>query len=655
MRDDLELLFSEGGLLSQHLNGYEERVEQFQMAQQIAEAYSKDHIALVEAGTGIGKSLAYLAPAILWAVKHKERTVVATHTISLQEQLIEKEIPFLLKVLGLDLKAVLVKGMGNYLCLRKYAELDEENAQLENWVMRTGDGSRSDLDFFVPANLWDKIAAEPERCTGAKCSHYKPCFFFKARRNIHDAKLVVVNHHLLLADLMAEKDQALLPEFRRLILDEAHNLEEIALDCLSERVDKAQLVRVLSHKMVVPLDLPSHLQVRLGIDVPAGRNHLMLKIEEAFQLLPKEISGNFRVKEAMSKEITEGFSFLQEEMGRFGASLDALIKELEPFPRMDLLALELQVVSNRLSKSAAVIDRFFSGEATEARLRWIERTATNWVLREADLDVSSHLNELIFEKFPTTSLCSATMTANREFTFIRSRLGVDLSNRLVTEKIYDSPFDYQNRVLLAVPDDMPDPTDFSFLGKASEVILKSVQASRGSAFVLFTSYEMLNQCYELLKTKIDILRQGDASRTSLLDKFKAHEGSILFGTDSFWEGVDVPGDALRLVILVKLPFKVPDDPIVAAKGDLLKKEGKNPFINYLLPEAAIKFKQGFGRLMRRKTDRGCIICLDKRLITKSYGKLFLKSLPECPVITHRSAGVISAVERFFRYKEALVE
>lgn len=647
MHNDLDQLFSEGGLLSQHLDGYERRIEQLEMARQIAEAYSKDHIALIEAGTGIGKSLAYLAPAILWAMKHKERTVIATHTISLQEQLIKKEIPFLLKVLGVDLKAVLVKGMGNYLCLRKYAELDEENPELENWVMRTEEGSRSGLNFFVPSNLWDKIAAEPERCTGAKCPHYKPCFFFKARRNIHDAKLVVVNHHLLLADLTAEKDQTILPEFERLILDEAHNLEEIALNSLSERVDKAQLLRLLGHKIDVPSDTPSRLRVRLGIDLPAGRNHLMLKVDEAFELLPREISGNFRVKEALSKEITEGFLFLGQEMGRFAASLGGLFRELEPFSKMDLLALELQVLSNRLNKTAEVIDRFFSEEGKISRLRWIEKTAANWVLREADLDVSSYLHELIFERFSTTSLCSATMTANREFTFIRSRLGIDRSNRLVTAKIYDSPFDYQNRVFLAVPDDMPDPTDPSFLREASGVILKAVQASQGSAFVLFTSYEMLNQCYDLLKTKIDILRQGDASRTSLLDKFKANEGSILFGTDSFWEGVDVPGDALRLVILVKLPFKVPDDPIVAAKGDLLKKEGKNPFMNYLLPEAAIKFKQGFGRLMRRKTDRGCILCLDKRLITKSYGKLFLKSLPKCPVVIQRSIGVLAEIKRFF--------
>lgn len=302
-----------------------------------------------------------------------------------------------------------------------------------------------------------------------------------------------------------------------------------------------------------------------------------------------------------------------------------------------------------------MLETFFSENTKESRLRWIERSATNWVLKEADLDVSSYLRELIFNRFSTTTLCSATLTTNRAFDFIRGRLGITQLDKIITEKIYDSPFDYQTRVFLAVPEEIPDPIDRSFLKAAAEIVLKAVRVSKGSAFVLFTSYEMLNQCYEILKGEIPILRQGDASRTSLLDRFKAKEGSVLFGTDSFWEGVDVPGDALRLVILVKLPFKVPDDPIVAAKGDLLKKEGKNPFMDYLLPEAIIKFKQGFGRLMRRKTDRGCILCLDKRLVTKSYGKLFIQSLPKCSLVFQQSEKILQEMEKFFKNKPFVQE
>lgn len=644
MHTDLEKIFGEEGLLSQHLPGYEERREQRVMAQQIADAYVREQIALIEAGTGIGKSLAYLVPAILWAIQKNERSVIATHTIALQEQLIEKDIPFLLKVMGVELKAALVKGMGNYLCLQKYAGIEAFHPELEQWILKTHDGSRSDIDFPLPPGLWEQVAVEPDRCTGAKCSHYKPCFFFKARRKLDEAKLLVINHHLLFADLLAEKTQAILPEFERLILDEAHNLEEIALESLSRRVDRSLLLKLLTQKLELPAEYPTSLQVRLEIDLPAERHRLALQVVEAFKLLPEQ---TFRVQNEFSAEIRDAFKSLEKELSRFAASLYGLMADLENYPKLDHFALTLHSMAKKIEEMTEVLDLFFEEESSDSRLRWVEKAATNCILREADLNVSSHLRELIFKRFTTTSLCSATLTANREFKFIRQRLGVPASEREVTESIYDSPFDYQNRVLLAIPKDIPDPTDPTFLKVASAMVLKAVQVSKGNAFVLFTSYEMLNQCYELLKGEIEILRQGDAARSVLLEKFKATEGSVLFGTDSFWEGVDVPGDALRLVILMKLPFKVPDDPIVAAKGDLLKKEGKNPFMEYLLPEAIIKFKQGFGRLMRRKTDRGCILCLDKRLMTKSYGALVLKSLPPSPVVWEESGKVYTRMKALY--------
>lgn len=640
----IERIFGNGGLLSHHLPGYEERLEQKAMAAQIVEAYHEKQIALIEAGTGIGKSLAYLVPAILWAIKNDERSVIATNTIALQEQLIEKDIPFLLKVLDVELKASLVKGMGNYLCLQKYAGLEAFHPEMEQWLMQTGDGSRSDINFPLPPDLWEQVAAEPDRCIGAKCSHYKPCFFFKARRTIHDAKILVVNHHLLLADLVADKEQAILPDFERLIIDEAHNLEEIALESLSRRVDRSLLLKLLTQKLEIPSDYPDSLRVSLEIDLPAQRQMLALKVVEAFRLLPEETS---RVHGSFSPEIQEAFKDLEKELFRFAAVLYGLMAKLEKYPKMDYFALDLHGMAKKFEEMAEVLEIFFEEQKKDSRLRWIEKTVTNHVLREADLDISTQLKELIFERFATTSLCSATLTANREFKFIRQRLGIQPSEMSVTEKIYDSPFDYQNRVLLVIPKDVPDPTEFSFLRVASEMVLKAVRASGGNAFVLFTSYEMLNQCYELLKEEFAILRQGDASRTTLLDKFKATEGSVLFGTDSFWEGVDVPGDALRLVIIMKLPFKVPDDPIVAAKGDLLKKAGKNPFMEYLLPEATIKFKQGFGRLMRRKTDRGCVLCLDKRVMTKSYGALLLKSLPPAPVYWEESSQIYARMKALY--------
>jgi ATP-dependent DNA helicase DinG len=648
VQKELKEIFANSGPLSQHLSYYEQRLEQVEMALQIAEAYTDEHIALIEAGTGIGKSLAYLIPAILWAVQKGERTVIATNTIALQEQLIEKDIPFLLNMLDVELKASLVKGMSNYACLERYTELEEEHPKLSHWIVNTSEGSRSDLNFPLPPGLWEKIAVEPDRCTGPKCPHYKACYFFKARRSIHDSKLLVVNHHLLLADLTAEKDQAILPDFERLVLDEAHNFEEIALESLSGSVDRAYLVRLLSQKIDLPANLPSHLQVRLEIDIPGEKHSLFVKVDEAFRRLPDQ---SYRVKEPFSKEILEGFEDLEEDLAKFIASAKGLISQLEKFSQMDHYALELHVLVKKLTEITETIGIFFDEKNRDSRLRWIEKTPTNWILKEADLDVSSYLKKLIFDRFVTTILCSATLTTNRAFSFMRTRLGIKGPNLKVTERIYDSPFDYQNRVKLAIPKDFPDPTNFHFLNAAIKMIEQAIKASQGGAFVLFTSYDMLNQCYELLRTEFTILRQGDASRTVLLDAFKAKKNSILFGTDSFWEGVDVPGEALRLVIIVKLPFKVPDDPIVAAKSDLLRQRGKNPFMEYLLPEAIIKFKQGFGRLMRRKGDYGFIICLDNRLMTKTYGNLVLKSLPPCPVVWEDSKLILKRMQEFYSQKK----
>jgi len=624
-----EELFSPGGLLHRSFPHFEERKEQLEMAKVIGSAYLKNRVALIEAGTGIGKSLAYLAPAVFWAMQEKERTVISTHTIALQEQLIEKELPFLLNLLQADVKVSLVKGMGNYVCLRKFHESDEKETKMERFIETTEEGSRSAISFPLSPGAWEKVSAEPSRCTGSKCPYYKPCFFFKARRRLEDSKVLVVNHHLLMADLMAEGDRAILPSFDRLVIDEAHNFEDVALQALSKQVDRQSVLKVLSHKFDVPADLSSTLRIKIELDIAAEMHRLFTHAEEAFRMLLQAIPFNvvsLRVRDPLSPDIEEAFTLLYKDLHKLSVSLIAAAKDAPEALSLDCLA-----VAGELAEDADNLALFFTHEGEETRLRWIEISATNLFLREADLDIAAQLKAKIFDRFSTTTLCSATMAAGRDFSFARKRLGVDISNRTAVEAIYDSPFDYENRAFLGIPSDMPFPHEPGFVQAASSKVEMILRKTGGGAFVLFTSYDMLNQCYHLLKEKFTILRQGDSARTLLLDKFKERNDSVLFGTDSFWEGVDVPGDALRCVIIVKLPFKVPDDPIVAARGDLLKKEGKDPFMDYLLPDAAIKFKQGFGRLMRRKTDSGCIICLDKRLMTKNYGKTFLKSLPRCPL------------------------
>lgn len=645
MKKLLHQIFSADGLLSKSLEDYELRHEQQAMAEEIADAYEHDRVALIEAGTGIGKSMAYLIPAILWAVKHKEKTVISTHTISLQEQLIQKDIPFLLKALGVDMKAVLVKGMGNYLCLRRYEESEEK--AIDEWVETTKEGSRSDISFPLSNGVWDKVSAQSDRCNGSKCRFFRDCFFFKARRKLEEAQILVTNHHLLFADLLSDKEKTILPQVDRLILDEAHHLEEIALDMFSKRVEKSGLMHLVNHKIEIPFECPNEIQVALGIDLPAEKKTLSTEIEQAFVLLNLR-DGNHRVREKFPEAVQKAFSEVRHGVMRMSQSLETISKSLEKF---EALAMELGRFSVRLREQGEILEEFFRDEQTDSTVRWIEKSFSDVALVEAELDVSERLKELIFDRFLTTTLCSATLASSRGFSFIRSRLGIDAAEKLVVEKIFDSPFDYQNRVLLGVPTDIPDPIHPDFIDVASQHILRAIQISGGGVFVLFTSYEMLEECYDRLEPKLDnllLLRQGDASRSVLIEKFKATDSGVLFGTDSFWEGVDVAGDALRCVILAKLPFKVPDDPFVAARSELMKKEGKAPFMDFLLPHAALKFKQGFGRLMRKKTDRGVILCLDKRLVTKSYGKLILKTLPVCKTVFGQCDRIFEEMEQFYR-------
>jgi ATP-dependent DNA helicase DinG len=705
-RDEfLDLVFTSNGLLGRFLEDYEERVEQKKMSQQIFDAYSEDQIALIEAGTGIGKSVAYLVPAIIWALKHKEKTVISTHTIALQEQLLQKDIPFLLHIMDADLKAVLVKGMSNYLCLRKLKEskeqlLDEDSTSLEHierWAEKTQEGSRSELPFAVSGNVWEKVRAEADTCNNVQCPHYKKCFFFKARRHVNEAQILIVNHHLLLTDLnvrMKEKggEKSVLPEYKRLIIDEAHHLEEVALDSFAKRVDCLGLIHLLSrlYSDVHPERSRLHLlhqilsrnlrlvslSQRLSIQLPAEKRNLQTQIETAFEQL-KNIRSQFAASQEkwrLTNEVLKNpqweqeckitFQALAKQMVGFSSQLGTTyqeIAEIDDAALQEKIAsslLEIKAVAERLEEAAKVFEHFFSEDAADLRVRWVEsgnfKQAKNLALFDAHLDISSYLHDGLFDQMKTVSLCSATLTTRKEFTFIKDQLGIAKSGpeRAISESIYDSPFDYKKNALLLVPTDLPLPSDPGFTAAAAQVVMKAVEASKGNAFVLFTSYEMLRTCYDLcaphLKSKgYHLLKHGDQSRQILLDTFKAHEGSVLFGTDSFWEGIDVAGDALRCVILAKLPFKVPNDPLTEAYSELLTKKGKDPFLDYSIPQAVMKFKQGFGRLIRKSTDRGCIVCLDKRLATKGYGKIFIESLPQCRQVFDVQGRAIDEMKRFY--------
>ena len=721
----LKLIQSEG-LFCRVFQGFEVRASQQEMMKDIINAYNHNQIALIEAGTGTGKSMAYLLPAILWAAQTHERTVISTNTITLQEQLVQKDIPNLLKALNLNLKAVLVKGMNNYLCLRKMFDAQsefllfsqddrEEMNQIEQWSRHTVEGSKSELSFVPTPNTWEKVGAESETCSHNQCPYYHQCFFYKARKQAEEAHLLVVNHHLLFADLVKRGennnyvDTAILPSYKRLILDEAHHIEDVATEYFAHRLHRIELVRTLSRltsekhhtgqgKLIILKDRiqstfkkapPSEITpilTKLTIDFPAVKHVLTEQIHHTFdafinfiEVLQKDQDSNYlgleqkqrlleehRTHPKWADEVIPRAEGLMETLKRYSQDLRSLENDFKLLDHEKLneqtkgVRAEIQGLTMRLDTSISTLYHFLNRWGDNTRVRWIElhqlKTLLNVHLVDAELDMSKALVEFMFSQFPTIILCSATLTSNRSFTFVRKRLGITreyLPQRYVVESIYDSTFDYKKQALLAVPKDMPLPNHPDFNARVYEGIWQAIQASQGQAFILFTSYSLLKQCYEVLAQRLKeggypLFKQGDNSRQKLLHQFTNTKRAVLFGTDSFWEGVDVVGDALRCVVIVKLPFKVPSDPLVQARTEAILEKGGDPFFEFAIPNAIVKFKQGFGRLIRNQFDRGCIICLDVRLISKGYGKLFINSLPPCQEAFYPNQELWPKIKEFYK-------
>ena len=695
------MIFSQDGLLSRSLKNFEERSGQQEMAQKIIEAYEQDLIALIEAGTGTGKSLAYLVPAVIWALKHQEKTVITTHTIALQEQLMHKDIPFLLKAMDVEIKACLVKGMSNYLCLRKLKELQDqpllfsseetkEVQGIERWAEKTTEGSRSDIPFPVSPATWEKVGAEGESCNHVHCPHYKQCFFFKARKEAAEAQLLIVNHHLLLTDIEKRRrnpgQDSILPLYHRLIIDEAHNLEDIALDSFAQKLDRIAFLRLLARihsdnhpersrltllkqgLASLPTIKPTLLQ-KLEVEIPALKRICQHELEESFALISQFCTPEKEKQKRITEELSEHIFWkqtivpallsLSEQIKRLSLSLNAVSSDLEEFKggplyeKLNPHLLEVQAIGVRLEQTSNFLAAFTQDEPKEMRVRWIEWNGANVCLVDAALDISGFLDEHLFSKLRTSILCSATMATARSFQFLKNRLGLANQEKKIKEEIFDSPFNYAERSLFLVPTDLPLPSSREFLSECTNAISEIIEISKGSVFLLFTSYDMLQSCFRTLAAnaaltqKYPFLKQGDLPRHLLLDQFKKRIGSVLFATDSFWEGVDVPGEALRCVVITKLPFAVPTDPLYEAYAESLEKQGLNPFSDYSVPQAVIKFKQGFGRLIRKNDDRGCIVCLDHRIIKKGYGKQFLQSLPPCRTSFASKAAVFAEMRQFY--------
>ncbi len=707
-------LLPEGAVADVMGDKYEIRDEQLHMLEGVTSSFNENLVSLIEAGTGTGKTLSYLVPAINWALKNEERVVISTNTINLQEQLIDKDIPLLYDAFDDDFNYSLVKGMRNYLCLLRTETIqeglfemadDDEVGSIDDileWAKVTEDGSLSDLSFTPPDSVWEKVSAESDSCLRARCPYYSRCFFYKSRREIASSQLLIVNHHLLFSDLAiksaSESSEAgILPPFKRVIFDEAHHLNDAATSHFGMRATKFGILRVirrlkrkgkggqgkgliyytaaLATKLVklyrkgVVNDLLRKVEELLSTKVDTLDQYVGDSFDALYTFcltVAQEKEGgkeeiNLRITEDIIKRegwenVDKKFSILRIRLKELHEEIKAItdiLIDYEVENDIAKLIVEFKGVSNKLDYYSDVISTFLSRE-DDGFVRWVEgRMGRGGILSGlglSPLDISSTLKERLYSKCKTVVMTSATLAVNNNFGFLKSGLGLEDEQR-VDELILPSPFNYEEQLLLAIPDDIPEPGNVGYAEAISELIRDAVKASKGNALILFTSYTLLETVYRKIHEELEdegilALKQGAFPRAKLLDKFRIEDNSVLFATDSFWEGVDVPGDALKLVIITRLPFRVPTEPIIEARVEYMENQGLNSFTDYSVPVAVLKFKQGFGRLIRTKTDKGAVLVLDKRLISKFYGKFFLNSLPKCTKLVDSSKNIINNIKSF---------
>ncbi|GIW42586.1 MAG: ATP-dependent DNA helicase DinG [Candidatus Binatia bacterium] len=685
------------------LPSYEERPEQSRMAEAVARALSDEEVLVVEAGTGTGKSLAYLVPLLLWSRKTGERVAVATRTIPLQEQLEKRELPLLVRGAALDLRTALVKGRNHYVCRRKVAELEaepglfpgEDEAELHvvlDWARSTSDGSLSDLGFVPSPDVWQQVVSENDNCLRTRCPFYSNCFFYEARRAALGADLLVTNQHLLLADAVLREQlgpgaqNAVLPPFRRLVVDEAHRLEEVATSLFGGSAGLSSVERLLarlrSPKKTDRGFLPalsralrsagesgraerivgelSVRQTELLDEARAFFRHLAALLppagdgEETVTARPERLGSGQELEELASRarELATGLLGLGQRLEAVARRLAE--PEYERHRTLLFLRPEASSLSSRFVALADFLGAFF--EPSPEKCRWVERRQASGAvtLQEAPVRVAPLLRRLLFERYPTVVLASATLATAGDFSPYFREIGLDglsVPERVVS-LLLPSPFDYASQSLLAVPADMPEPTDPDFPTQLHEAIFEIALLAGGGVLLLFTSHASLEAAWQALDERLrssglEPLRQGTATRTRLLERFRRGGSCVLFGTDTFWEGVDVPGDALRCVVLSRLPFPVPTEPVLEARSEALRAEGRDPFSELALPLAVRKLKQGFGRLVRTRTDRGAVVVLDSRLARRRYGEVFLASLPPARKVVGSRNEVFLALSEFF--------
>ncbi len=657
----IEDILGKDGPIAKSLKNYDQRPEQIEMAMAVQNAILSSNHLIVEAGTGIGKSIAYLIPFIYWATEEKKRVVISTYTKTLQQQLVEKDIPFLKKALGIDLQFSLCLGGENYLCLRRARgvqsydlfaskEDEEELTNLNKWQKETETGLKQDMAFEPSQQLWTNVCRMRDLCLGNECLYKDDCYYNKARKAQYKSHLLVCNHHLYFANL-ASGNKAL-PNFDAVVFDEAHSIEDVATNYLGKEVSNLR-IKYLCDSLINP-------KTGKGILTKAGAK----KIDVAEAILA-------RVRTASSEFFSNLVSiFGKETITKRIKKPDFIYNSLsEP---LSALSWHLADSADNLSDEEKIEVSAFAGRVEELKddleviikqslpdyVYWIEIARrpnfTKYALSAAPINIADEFKKQVLDKVSPIVFTSATLSTNGSFDYIKGRLKLETCKDL----LLSSPFDYEKQALLYLASDLPDPS--TELALYEQCLIKRIEEllsiSKVGTFILFTSFKLLNKAYDTLKELFGerhLLKQGELPQYKLLEEFKAGGTSVLFGTSTFWQGIDVPGKGLQSVIITKLPFAVPDDPIQEARKETLLSQNIDPFTSYQVPQAIIMLKQGFGRLIRTKDDVGLIAILDPRIKTKSYGKRFLNSLPTC-----RQTATLREVKEFFSqilYKNAKVQ
>jgi ATP-dependent DNA helicase DinG len=636
----MDEIFGLDGLIARAHPEYEYRPGQIEMARAVMRAFEEKEHLIVEAGTGTGKTLAYLVPAVAAALGGCGRVIVSTGTKNLQEQLMEKDIPFLQSILPKKFTATCMKGRNNYVCWQRLHRVRESPVlegldevdhfeEVCDWVRGTDTGDRAEL-ANLPENLafWRHIDARSDTCLGQKCPDFDPCFITRMRDRAQQADIVVVNHHLFFADL-ALRDSAygrVLPDYAAVIFDEAHLIEDVASEYFGNQVSTYQIEELVrdvgalafektevSREVTMTAARLMRFADEFWVRFRAGRGE-----EGRYPLLP----GTFARRNVEGQLETTA---LGDAYVAFDAALARLETTLDPIsdkpPEVDNLV--------RRTRQARFDLRFIVTGDDQKFVYWLERRGRGVFLRASPIDVSGLLEDKLFDEVPTVVLTSATLSSSGSLGFIRERLGLHRAKDLIAE----STFDFQSQALLYLPPRMPDPRSGSWTDAAAAEVLRIMTATKGRAFVLSTSVAGMQALFEFVSERIEYpcLLQGSAAKGKLLQQFRETPHAVLFATSSFWQGVDVRGEQLSCVVIDKLPFAVPTDPIVAARQRYIEDQGGSSFHEYSVPQAIITLKQGLGRLIRSTTDRGVLAILDPRLRTKPYGRTFLNSLPNCRV------------------------